>query len=362
MQVLSRHEITLLEATLLDGEAALAAFARWRAAFDFEGEHEAAAFGLLPLVHANMARLGLQDPVMARLGGVRRYGWTQGQRRQSAALAAVRLLAAGAIPVMLPRGPALAEDYYPEAALRPRQDIDLLVRAGDAETALRLLAQGGWKPNAALPAPGKARADYIALNPGIGLRSAAGIELILNWRAIGESSEPELERWFWASAETLDLGEVQVLRPGPGQLLFHALCNGLQARAAPSLLWVVDAAMILRQRGSVIDWPVFWAVARQARLEMRLTNGLAAVARIARLDLAPGARRKVQRSAVELLEGAALSRTRQGATPGLALWLGRFAKVLRLGQGHGLTGAARLIAAWPGLRRAAAQPAGQRPC
>lgn len=362
MQVLSRHEIALLEATLLDGEAALAAFARWRALFDFEGEHEAAAFGLLPLLHANMTRLGSQDPVMARLGGVRRYGWTQGQRRQSAAIAAVRMLAAGAIPVMLPRGPALAEGYYPEAALRPRQDVDLLVHAADAEAALGILAQGGWKPQAALPAPGASRASFIALHPGIGLRGGAGIELTLNWRAIGESSQPGLERWLWDKAEPLDLGAVRALRPGPGQLLFHTLCNGLQASAAPSLLWVVDTAMILRKRGGAIDWPVFWDMARQARLEMRLAEGLAAVARLARLELPPAARRKARRSAVELLEGAALSRTRNGARPGLALWMRRLAKVLRLGQGHGLAGTLRLIAAWPGLRRAAMRPAGQSPC
>jgi hypothetical protein len=336
IQAFSQAEDALLRATLRDGDEAIEAFAEWRALFDFEGEHEAGEFRLLPLLHANLARLGVKDPIMGRLRGIHRHAWAEGQRRQRSAGMVLRLLAGAGIPTMFTKGLALAQDYYPDPSLRPMQDIDLLVPRDRAEGAIEILREAGWHFTDTLNAyslGGGERAAFMTLNNGLGMRDGLGNEVDVHWQALHECAVPFLSDWFWADTEPLAISGQESVRPGPGPLLFHVISHGLRPNPMSPLRWVADATMILKRSGSDIDWSKFWQMARRARLEVRLAKGLTVVERISKCPLPSGAKKSATMSAIELLETNAFRRARLGQYPALSLLFLRIAKLLRLSSG-----------------------------
>jgi hypothetical protein len=56
----------------------------------------------------------------------------------------------GGIAAMVLKGPALAESLYPDPALRPYSDLDLMVRKKDVPAALQVLTREGYKLDACL--------------------------------------------------------------------------------------------------------------------------------------------------------------------------------------------------------------------
>lgn len=344
---MDKAEVALLRAALLDGEDAIAAFRTWRQLYDFEGRHEGGRFRMLPLLHANMSRLGLNDPIMARLRGVHLHSWAEGQRRHHAAAKVIARLQTENIPVMLTKGMALAQDYYPEPALRPMHDIDIMVPRGRAADALRLLAEAGWQHGTpALDEGGSAAAVYMLRNPGVNLRKAGGEEVDLHWNPLHEVSHPFVAEWFWRGAESVALGGVSALRPQPGPLLFHVISHGLRPNAVSPLRWAADATMVLNRAGERIDWPEFWFIARRARLEMRLAAGLQRLAAITGRDLPPGAIHRPRASLIETVEVASFRRSEAGQFPGAARVLIFTANGLRLCRGGNLSLVPKVAVQW----------------
>jgi hypothetical protein len=332
-QSLSRAEDALLRAALRDGDAALEAFAEWREFFDFEGKHEAGQFRLLPLLHANMARLGCRDPVMARLRGVHRHAWVEGQLRQRSAAIVLRLMNEASIPTLITKGLALAQDYYSDQSLRPMQDMDLLVPLDHAEEAVSVLQEAGWQfiyPLNAYSLGGEERAALMVLRNGLGMMDSSRNEVDLHWRPLHDCVVPQISDWFWRDREPLPISGERSSRPGPGPLLFHVISHGLRPNPMSPLRWIADATMILKRSGSDIDWDTFWEMARRSRLERRLSEGLTIVERISLCLLPPGARKDGKASLVEILEVAANRGSKMGEFRGFSLLLLRVAKLLRL--------------------------------
>ena len=55
------------------------------------------------------------------------------------------IFSAANVPVVALKGPLLAERLYPEGALRPSVDLDLLVAEDDLERAVAALEGAGWR-------------------------------------------------------------------------------------------------------------------------------------------------------------------------------------------------------------------------
>jgi len=336
--MLEPEDRALVRAALLDGNSATSAFREWRSLYDFEGQHEGGRFHILPLLFANMSRLGMEDPVMGRLRGVHRFGWAKGQRRLHAAAKVIDLFQHDGIPVLLTKGIALAKDYYPEVAARQMQDIDLLVPASRADNALRLLASEGWAlQEPSLRQGGDAKVVFMARYPGAALRGHGGEEIDLHWRPLHESSSPFLAEWFWRDAEPVSFAGCSALRPAPAPLLLHSLTHGLRSTHDAPLRWIADATMILRRAGDRIDWEEFWSVARRTAVEMRLAWGLKCLEDVTGMKLPRGAQHRPLPSFIELLERPALSRP-VGAVLTVAernlLFIANTLRLMRAGQVH----------------------------
>lgn len=192
-----------------------------------------------------------------------------------------RLTAVG-LPVILLKGAALAQTVYPNIALRPMVDLDLLVRPEMAPAALRHLAAMGYRPITREPQPG-AQVAYES-QVGLARRDSSGVVIELHWSLI---DSPYYQRhlpldWFWGTARPLSTDVSQGLILGPEAQLLH-LCAHLMLHHSGMppgyLLWLHDIAAWLTHFGVALDWDALLAHAPRYDLLLPLQRILPVVAR-----------------------------------------------------------------------------------
>ena len=127
MQRISPSNLLLLKATLLEGDAAVAAYRAWRPTLDLanisRGQRR-----LLPLLQSNLARLGIEDPLADRFRGIRRYFWIRNLKAIAVAQRVFGALDRIGVPFIVLKGAALIACHLADRSLRPMEDIDILVR------------------------------------------------------------------------------------------------------------------------------------------------------------------------------------------------------------------------------------------
>ena len=238
--------LALMRAALLDGPAAVAAFHEWRDAIIFD-DLDPASFRLQPLLRWNMNRLGLKDPLMARLDSVSRFLLVETTmkldllRRLSAALHGMD------VPCLLLKGAAIGQRYYPHPSLRPMADCDLLIRDERHLFAMEKLFAAGWRTNGEDNAVRHYSSDLW--HPPF-----PTIFVELHWRSGIESTLSD-DRMMWAASEELLFHTMPCRAFCAEDEIIHACRHGLSwSPESPPMRWLVDCAMIIRQAGPRIDW------------------------------------------------------------------------------------------------------------
>ncbi|MCS7287085.1 MAG: nucleotidyltransferase family protein [Anaerolineae bacterium] len=160
------------------------------------------------------------------------------------------------IPVVVLKGGAFAFTLYPDLALRPLSDIDLLVPEERLEEAAARLKALGYKELNPEIVPNHRRnveTHFSFVREGIPLT------LELHWSlAAGKHSlyAPDMA-WFWAHTEPLPLPfptSLQTLDP-TAHLLYLAVhatfCHG-EAKLDPK--WLYDIHLLVEREGRRINW------------------------------------------------------------------------------------------------------------
>jgi Uncharacterised nucleotidyltransferase len=163
--------------------------------------------------------------------------------------------AAGAEPVGL-KDVQLAVATYPDVALRPMGDIDLLVRRSDWDAAASALASLGFlpKPSADVPFTRKyAVGQHFR-------RAADDIWIDLQWNVMqrewdlyGEGSFTWDAEAMWTSASQIEGLGFELRAPTREDMLFH-LCLHLEGHRYCELILFCDIAEFLRREGGMVDW------------------------------------------------------------------------------------------------------------
>lgn len=261
------EQTLLLKAALHDGDAALTAFQAWQQCIDIEQHFSNNTRRLLPLVYANMQRLGLHDPLLGRLKGIYRRTWYENQQRLHALQPVIAHLAAHGVDMLLLKGVPLTLSYYRNPALRKMADLDLAVRPDQVRLAIRLLREQGWR-NLYPDGP-----DDLRYRHALQFAGPHG-DIDLHWHLLHEACNRAADEFFWTATEPLDFMTVPVRQLNPTALLFHTLIHGIRWNLEPPVRWIPDAVTILRTRGQDINWQQLFAFAAQQRMRYRLALGL----------------------------------------------------------------------------------------
>lgn len=282
----SPEQSLLLRAALLDGEAAILAFQTWRRGIDLDAEFERPVMRLLPLVYANLLRLGVDDPLMGRLKGVYRLAWCENQRLFHALRPLLAHLRAGGVELLLLKGVPLVLGYYASYALRPMADIDVAIRPEQLPLALRLIREQGWQPDK------EPNADDLRYWHTV-FCAKGHHEFDLHYHLLRECVDPTADHAFWAGVEPLDFLGIETLQLDPARQLFHVILHGLRWNEETPIRWIPDALTIIRVRGGDIDWDGLLNFAAERGLGYRLALGLDYLARNFELELPPAIRARV---------------------------------------------------------------------
>lgn len=228
--------------------------------------------GLAPILHCalNSSRLG---QVPANVAIRLRNCYLDSARRNVIFAARLHALVAAfeseGITVVPLKGPILAESLYPDPALRPFSDLDLLVRKRDVPAAVRLLAREGYGIGAhlaRLPFP-----TLLSLQFELLLRQEGRAQVDLQWDT-GLADYPfrfDVEI-LWRKLGRARIAEKEVANLSPeSQLLF--LCVHGAKHLWSRLMWVGDVARLANAQP---DWAYALELATEAGCVRPLLLGL----------------------------------------------------------------------------------------
>jgi hypothetical protein len=179
------------------------------------------------------------------------------------------------------KGAALAASLYPNLALRPMCDLDLLVPADGLERAVQAVVELGYRRLVPEMAPGLDRQAryHVALSGG----PQGQVSVELHWRLVAGEADwrsPPVE-WFWRQTESWTMQQPDgrilsalQLRP-TAHLLYLAAHLAFQHGGGSSRLgWLYDLHLILARRGDQLDWNALLEKAREFRWSAALGSAL----------------------------------------------------------------------------------------
>lgn len=240
--------------------------------------------GVAPLLYYRWQAAGqvqhLPQPAAGALHLAFHRQWGKNQVRAQTLEHVLGLLAPIGIRPIALKGAGLVLTVYDELAVRPMDDVDLLVAPEEFRPALQqLLAHGGVATHDE-PFAGA----YELVTHHVALRfpavSAVVVELHHRWlslpaRQAGLVAMAELR----GRAQTAALGSQAVDVLGAEDQVLH-LCGHLAIHSAvmQRLIWYYDVDQVIRQAGAALDWGAIVERAQRYQMTLPLRQTLAVVA------------------------------------------------------------------------------------
>lgn len=266
----------LLRAALLSGPEAIDAWERWSARVPDIGSLDSGSMRTLPILSANLKKLGVSHPRMAIIRGTYRKAWYQNRLLLHDLERVLSALRVAGVQTMVLKGAALATTVYQDIALRPMNDVDVLVHPDDVGTAIKVLALTGFQPFRPEDSISEERLANRWAAVFLGPR---GQMVDLHWHVISDGCEPRADDEFWAGSVPVRIGQEWTLGLNPSDQLFHTCAHGVRWNPVPPFRWVADALLIISTSG--VDWERLVATASRLRLTLRLRHAIDYLDRIA---------------------------------------------------------------------------------
>lgn len=190
------------------------------------------------------------------------------------------------VSFLILNGASLAEHEYGDPALRHCHDCDLLIHTEDTPRAIDALVTGEFVLE---PASRRDHGDTIFRHP-------SGLPILLHQSLFPSPYyRPPLEDVWARSTERQICGfSGRVLSPADS--LLHVLGLASCSSSRSTLLWVIDACLIMRAH-SDLDWDVFVSTAIRSRLELPLSVMLGYLATEQNAEVPVEVRRKIKNAA-----------------------------------------------------------------
>ncbi len=264
----------LLRAVTVPDEVFPEAWRRWRGVMDLAAMNQGES-RLLPLLYRRLVQAGIDDPVLPRFKGVYRNGWVSNQRVFQQINPVCSLLTEAGIPYLILKGAALAHSVYPDPALRPMDDFDLLVKPADVMRTLTVLRELQWEKKHGEPVvEGNYRFRHEAT-----LENKSGVELDLHWRIFVAAPLDAGDAPWWNDPDTVIIRGQSHPTLTPEMHLLHTIRHGLARTQITTLRWAADACFLLRRFGGTMDWSRLVSETQRLRAVPAVREGLAWLAR-----------------------------------------------------------------------------------
>jgi hypothetical protein len=171
------------------------------------------------------------------------------------------------IPIVLLKGAALFTTIYEYPALRPMDDLDLLVYEENLEKAHHLFINAGY------PLTGKEYWPWWRKFGGARNYSRGSALVELHWN-LGGPDFPLSSAEVFARAKKIVVSGAQALTLSPEDFLLYHLYHAVYHHANLKLIWLMDIVKITTSWKEEIKWKRFWEKAKALNIAPGVGLGL----------------------------------------------------------------------------------------
>jgi hypothetical protein len=295
----SSEQRLLVTIILGDQDEAVWAWDAWKAATDFNSI-DPGSLRLMPMVYTRLRKCGLDDELLGKCRGIYRAYWYKDNLLIHRAVEIIQKLSDADIPVILHKGIALCVSYYKEIGLRPVNDVDLLLKAGDVLRAARILTDLGYQPIP--PRFKEIHEGLLYIRHSRNFVNRDGMDIDLNWHALKECCGPHDDDDFWRDSVSAELDGLQLRVLHPADLFLTIVIHGLKWDTVPPFRWIIDAHTILQHHKNNFDWNRVLMQAEKLQLCLRLKHAVGVLRDIARVEIPDDVARRIDRLPVARFE------------------------------------------------------------
>lgn len=223
----------------------------WRAVFE-RGKFE----GISSLLYMHMRDIPsvasrVPAEILSRLRAIYRGSWARNCVLTEQWSEIMTLFEQAGIQSITHKGMALIHLVYPDLALRPMADIDLLIRFTDLPAVRLALQTAGFRT------PGEAQESEEAFRSFLHfVRDSAIIDL--HWEIAHytrfEGSVRVDHPGLWRRAHPLAVGPARGLTLSPEDMLLHLVLHLTLGSEFGRLIWFTDIDALLRHHAGALDW------------------------------------------------------------------------------------------------------------
>jgi len=212
-------------------------------------------YNITPLLFHNLKGIAdehaIPEPVMDKLRQSHRFAGLRNMQIYGELRRILRMLKNERIPVMLLKGVALAKTIYPDIALRPMSDIDLLVKKTDLHAVAEVLTKAGYI--ALLDRPASFYEKHHHLMPYVKWNKSIMIEIHHNI-----APEPLMSRidadCLWHGTQIVDVAGINALTLSPENMVLHLCIHLSEDFYVERMKILVDVSEAIRCYGKNLNW------------------------------------------------------------------------------------------------------------
>jgi hypothetical protein len=122
----------------------------------------------------------------------------------------------------------------------------------------------------------------------------------VHWRLLWARASDEAEAELWRRALRFEVGGTELLAPSAADILVHICAHGARWTGRQRILWVADAALLMRT--SAIDWAHFVAQTERLGLALPIASTLGYLRSVMRAPVPDAVMQTLKQSPVTSIE------------------------------------------------------------
>ena len=255
--------------------------------------------GLMPILYQCLKSYAPNSIPRSILGQFRDHSLSSASRSlvmTEELLSLLELLKAEGIPAIPYKGPVLAVSLYKDLAIRPFNDLDILVRRKDLFKAMDVMTSLGYQPHFQLTRTQVAA--FLKSKYEFPLTHKNGwLTVELKWNLKEDFfSFPLDQEGLWKRLQPTSLNGKEILTFSPEDLLI-ILCMHGATHLWPNVIWICDIAQLIDVHKD-LNWESVLRHARTLRSERFLYLGLSLSARLLHASLPEEVERRIEADSV----------------------------------------------------------------
>lgn len=261
------NQALLLKILTASGSEVRGLYEKWAEQTPFDSL-DGGSLRMMPMLYKKLEPLGLRGKRYEKIKGIYRYTLYKNSIIFSGFQKIVRALNKESIPVMLLKGGALILNYYQDKAVRPMNDIDILIEERHVKQALEILADLGWHDSM------KRNFDLsLQMYPTVTLNGGSGFELDVHWNIMTEYGGNCFVSELWNEAFRVEYNNIPVYILSAEDQVIHNCAHGVKWNELPSIRWIPDVLTILENKPD-LSWNAVVRKCRQRKLTLPVRNCL----------------------------------------------------------------------------------------